>query len=122
MGVPRGTKVSIDFGGGGRFVVAVGELDGLISGLTEARDAIEKIDADVKRSREAAIPPSKDPYSPEGIQKIIERTIESGPGTHTTANKAYRDAVQLVIEKLLAAKRQYAGTEGVNRSTVEGKG
>ncbi|MCO1580074.1 hypothetical protein M8C13_30405 [Crossiella sp. SN42] len=122
MGVSRDAKVAIDFGGGGRFLVEVSQIDGLISGLTEAREAIKKIDDDTKLTRQMAIPPSQDPFSPDGMKKIIERTVDLLPGSHSSANVAYREAVQSVLDKLIAVKKQYAATEGVNLSTVEGKG
>ncbi|WHT20490.1 hypothetical protein N8J89_05320 [Crossiella sp. CA-258035] len=114
--------MSIDFGGGSRFVVDVGQLDALINGLMEARDAIVKINADVKWTRQMAIPPSQDPYSPDGMEKIIERTLDMAPGTHSSANLAYRAAVQSMLDKLIAAKKQYASAEGVNRSIIKREG
>ncbi|MCK2243987.1 MULTISPECIES: hypothetical protein [unclassified Crossiella] len=114
--------MSIDFGGDGRFVVEVAELDGLIRGLSEARDAIVKINRDVKRSLDVGIPPSEDPYSPDAMRKIIECAVKSGSGDHSSANQVYQEVVQQMIDKLAAAKQQYARAEGTNRSAVEGKG
>ncbi|MBB4675939.1 hypothetical protein [Crossiella cryophila] len=114
--------MSIDFGGGDRFVVEVAELDGLIRGLSEARDAIVKINRDVKRSLDMNISPSDDPYSPDAIQKIIECAVRPGPGGHSSANQVYQEAVQQMIDKLVAAKQQYERAEGANRSTLGGKG
>ncbi|MGO1054579.1 hypothetical protein [Crossiella sp. CA198] len=114
--------MSIDFGGGDRFVVEVAQLDGLIRGLAEARDAIKKVNDDTKLTRQMAIAPSQDPYSPDAIQKIVERTVELTPGSHSSANLAYQAAVQSVLDKLIAAQRQYLGAEGVNQSTIKGKG
>ncbi|MGW0523657.1 hypothetical protein [Crossiella sp. NPDC003009] len=111
--------MSIDFGGGSKFTVDVGQLDGLIRGLTEARNKVDDIGVLAASTADMTNPPSEEDYSRGAIRQIIERTISERDGTHTKANQAYSAALDTMITKLTAARDQYAGTEGVNQNKLK---
>ncbi|MCO1577802.1 hypothetical protein M8C13_18770 [Crossiella sp. SN42] len=116
---PRDAKATIDFGGGAKFTVDVAQLDNLIKGLTEARDKVDAIDLMARETNRMANAPSEEQYSQNAIKQIIERTISDRDGTHTKANRAYHAALDTMIQKLKAARDQYAGTEGVNQNKLK---
>ncbi|GAA2803463.1 hypothetical protein GCM10010452_35190 [Crossiella cryophila] len=119
---PRETKVSIDFGGGSKFTVDVAQLDNLIAGLKAVRTKIEEINTLAMETNVMANPPSEEDFSRGAVRQIIERTIQEKDGTHTLANRAYGEAVDTLVQKLTAARDQYAGTEGANQTNFKPKG
>ncbi|MGW0518341.1 hypothetical protein [Crossiella sp. NPDC003009] len=116
---PRDAKATIDFGGGTKFTVDVAQLDNLIKGLTEAKTKVEEIGQLAAETTRMANPPSDEDYSRGAIRQIIERTTAERDGTHTKANQAYAAALDTMIQKLTAARDQYAGTEGANKNKLK---
>ncbi|WHT17031.1 hypothetical protein N8J89_28380 [Crossiella sp. CA-258035] len=111
--------MSIDFGGGSKFTVDVGQLDGLIAGLEQAKGKVLEIGRLARDTASMRQPPSEEDYSRNAIRQIIERTVDDKEGTHTRANKAYADALDTMVRKLKAVRDQYLGTEGGNQSTFK---
>ncbi|SHF28304.1 hypothetical protein [Streptoalloteichus hindustanus] len=96
-----------------KLVVAPENVEGVIRGLEEVLDRLDEINEHAQALTAIEAPGSGDPHTAFAIREI-SRLASDEDGCHGQANRAYRQAIQNVIENLRASLAAYRQAEQAN--------
>ncbi|SHG60985.1 hypothetical protein [Streptoalloteichus hindustanus] len=96
-----------------KLVVAPENVEGMIRDLTEILARLMEVNLEAQRLTNVEAPGSGDPHTAFAIREI-SRLASDEDGCHGQANKAYRQAIQNVIDNLQASLDTYRQAEQAN--------
>ncbi|SHG60925.1 hypothetical protein [Streptoalloteichus hindustanus] len=96
-----------------KLVVAPANVEGMIKDLTEVLKELEEVDQEAQELKEMEAPGSGDPHTAFAVREI-SRLASDEDGCHGQANRAYRQAIQSVIDNLQASLATYRQAEQAN--------